>query len=372
MKMFSRTISLCIVCIFPIFSACSTKCAQPDALVNSNEDINPLKEKISLKYPYFGQLYEAILNKKTILELQNALKDEDELVRASAAEALVVLIGERRMPGMGALPDDRALEELTESLQDNSPIVRSTAALALSKSGDIGATRNALITLSEILKDNNHSWVVHEYSAYCLGQIGDKRSVPVLIAALEGNKTQDFVYPAILRALREIKDPKAVPAIFNVLNANPGNSFICGEGLLALGKIGDDVSVSYLINYLNNPEYRAVCRNYAALGLAQTLSERASSVLKAALKNPKASIRIGAAEALSLYFESEAVTELIRLLDDDNKSVRLKAVVLLGEIGNHKIVPLLKLRLNDEWEEVVNASKKALEKINERENRIVK
>jgi HEAT repeat protein len=89
------------------------------------------------------------------------------------------------------------------------------------------------------------------------------------------------------------------------------------------------------------------------------------------LKDPKASVRIGAAEALSLYSESEAVTELIRLLDDDNKSVRLKAVVLLGEIGNHKIVPLLQMRLNDEWEEVVDASKEALEKIVERENRIV-
>jgi HEAT repeat protein len=71
-----------------------------------------------------------------------------------------------------------------------------------------------------------------------------------------------------LRSLGQIKDPRAVPAIFDVLNSNPDNSFICSEGLLALGKIGDDISVSYLINYLNNPEYRTVCRNYAALGLA--------------------------------------------------------------------------------------------------------
>jgi len=98
--------------------------------------------------------------------LIQALRDEDESVRAAAANAL------------GRIGDARAVEPLIQALRDSNWRVRAAAAEELGRIRDVRAVK----PLIQALRDSN--WRVRAAAAEALGRIGDARAVEPLVQAL--------------------------------------------------------------------------------------------------------------------------------------------------------------------------------------------
>jgi HEAT repeat protein len=203
-----------------------------------------------------------------------ALKDEDENVRYSAAKAL-------RWIG-----DERAVEPLIEALKDEDENVRYSAAKALGLMDSISVE-----PLIEALKDED----VRGYAAYALGWIGDKRAVEPLIEAL---------------------------------NDDDGN--VRRYAAKALGRIRDSWRVEPLIEALKDEDEDV--RRYAAFALPWKRDERAVEPLIEVLKDENEDVRDFAAKALGRIGDKRAVEPLIEALKDEDEGVRSSVAEALTRI----------------------------------------
>lgn len=118
-----------------------------------------------------------------------ALRDADEIVRATAAFSVIYL------------PKAEAAQVLLPNLQDKSEIVRRETAYALGKVGDASAA-NSLVQILQ--KDK--IFEVRTASAVALGEIGDVLAVNELIKILQKkpNETEEFLRRAAARSIGQI------------------------------------------------------------------------------------------------------------------------------------------------------------------------
>jgi HEAT repeat protein len=103
---------------------------------------------------------------------------------------------------LGKIGDVCAVPVLIEELKDENETVRWTAAEALGKMGDTGAVP----ALIEALQDNHD---VRVRAAGALGLIGDASAIPHLIEALQDERY--FVRVAAADGLRKIGDSDTLP-----------------------------------------------------------------------------------------------------------------------------------------------------------------
>ena len=124
-------------------------------------------------------------------KLIEQLKEDDHIVRSSAADAL------------GEIGDERAIEPLIELLKDEN--VRGTAAWAL---GEIGGER-VVEPLIEALKEIEYISVIDDsvrlIITQCLGKIDDERVIEPLIGLLKDKNEDKEVRNSAISALDEIK-----------------------------------------------------------------------------------------------------------------------------------------------------------------------
>jgi hypothetical protein len=125
--------------------------------------------------------------------IKNALGDEDESVRSSAADAL------------GELGDLRAVEPLLTALEDEDESVRSSAADALGNLGDPKAVEPLLTALGD------EAYIVRYFAGYALRNLGDPRAVEPLLTALEDENER--VRSSAAHALGNLGDPRAAPLL---------------------------------------------------------------------------------------------------------------------------------------------------------------
>jgi HEAT repeat protein len=107
-----------------------------------------------------------------------------------------------------------------------------------------------------------------------------------------------------------------------------------------------------------------------AFGQAQPTDtiQRCRSMLNDAAHDRNPDVRKGAAEALSLVgVKDYALESLAPMLDDHDVSVRISAVVTLGDFKDSRTIPLLKKALQDPVPEVDFAAAKVLYQIHEPE-----
>jgi len=333
-----------------------------------------LKDNDDLVRSYAAEALGNIGDARAVEPLINSLKDNDSDVRESAAEALgniewkpptdyqkaVYLVAMRDWQECVKIGAD-AVEPLIVALKDNDDLVRSYAAEAL---GNIGDPR-AVEPLINVLKDDN-KWWVREKAAKALGEIGDAAIDP-LIVALKDNDIG--VRENAAEALGEIGDARAVEPLMVALKDN--DSRVRFSAAKALGEIGDLRAVIQLIAALKDNDH--LVRSYAAVALGKTGDARAVEPLIVALKDNDDLVRSYAAVALDkLNFEPQsdyqnvvylmanskwqecvkignaAVEPLIILLTDKDWYVRTGAlVVALGEIGDARAVEPLIVVLKD-------------------------
>ncbi|HKR63967.1 MAG TPA: HEAT repeat domain-containing protein [Thermoanaerobaculia bacterium] len=179
---------------------------------------------------------------------------------------------------------------------------------------------------------------IRQYLGMVLGNLGDRRATPTLIAALGDSAVETRIYAAL--ALGRLRDPAAVPPLLNVFGHDERD--VRKAAAYALGEIGD---------------------------------ARANPALEGALNDPIADVRYNAAIALARLGDGAAIGVLREMLDrarldrvegmrpDQKEATMLAAIPAITKIAPEEARGILaKLAASDESLQVRAAAKEALAK----------
>ncbi len=207
-----------------------------------------------------------------------ALRDSEEIVRATAAFSVVFL------------PKAEAAQVLLPNLQDKAEIVRRETAYALGKAGDSSAVNSLLQTLR-----TDKIFEVRTAAAVALGEIGDVSAVDELTEILQNRpkEEEEFLRRAAARSIgqiaqiiqknetqvitpenflpdryKDLEKPKylylenefpvftqAAAVLKNVLQNKKESDDTRREAAFSLGAIGNESAVSILQSKLNDKDY---------------------------------------------------------------------------------------------------------------------
>ena len=293
---------------------------------------------------------EELADKRVVPALIRIFNESDETVQWSVAGVLgklkaksaapFLIMGlrdgeERRsqffVEALGELGDARAVPALIDVLNDSQTYDRVRAALALAKLGE----ERGVSVLIDILNDDNN--VAQARAAEALGELGDERGVSALLDALNnnGNVARSAGGPI---TLGQNGDKRAVPALIGILNGRWQNS-ARQEAAIVLGELGDKRAIPALINAINNHN------DYMKFYSDAPLDELHRSM--------KGRVKVRAAEALTRLGDKRGISYLMRVLNEgddyllgvgaleDNNSLRGTAAVVLAELGDIRILPIL-------------------------------
>jgi HEAT repeat protein len=210
------------------------------------------------------------------------LKSNDEWMRILAAQGLQLFKG------------PRVTTALISALQDPSDAVRGDAAGSLGSIGDPAAVD----PLMEALQRPGRS---KDAIAAVLGRLGDRRSVPVLIAELH-NPISTFESAAIMRALGDLGGAQALETLIQTL-----------QGRFQSKHVFEDLD-----------------RQYAAESIGRIGGERADSVLLEFLRKQDLPVIQGGARYLIAAGHDGSDALLARALDPQNKTLRMLADLYLA------------------------------------------
>jgi len=172
-----------------------------------------------------------------------------------------------------------------------------------------------------------------------LGMLGSD-AIDELIAAL--HTRNKVVKLGIIGALSEIRDIRAVQPLVETLRDE--NSEVRWQAAIALGEIGDEEVIDPLVHTLRDPD------KYARYGSAFSLAKMG---WKPADATDRAFFFIGMQEWNAVReIGKPAIPALTQLLHDRDAKVRMKAISLVGEIGDPEATPALIRSLADENREV--------------------
>jgi hypothetical protein len=202
---------------------------------------------------------------------------------------------------------------------------------------DVMAKQNDIPGLIRALR--SHDADVQTRAAHALGTLGPDAVDTVLRAFKTRDTTKKL---GLIRALTEIRNPRTIPPLVSALRDE--NSEIRWQATIALGEIGGDTVTKPLFKALRDPD--KYVRYGAAISLTKIgwkpgdLTERAYYF--SAMQEWMVVGEIG----------KPAIPALTGLLKDPDSAVRLKAIEILGEIGDRDAVPALMRSLGDENREV--------------------
>ena len=198
-------------------------------------------------------------------------------------------VDERRdaLMRLGLLHRAEASRAAVSALADSLPMIRATAACALS-SLPPGESAAALIPL---LRDKDE--FVRQQVSYALGEMKNRVAVAALVERL-GTDELDSVRGAAAVALGQIGDDSAVIALAGVLSSGnaaqagkkpkgTNNEFVLRAAARSLGEIGSRAGVPVLIEALANDSVAGDVRREAALALGLIGDPAAVPALRSAV-----------------------------------------------------------------------------------------
>lgn len=246
------------------------------------------------------------------------LKRGDSRQRADAAGLL------------GELGNDSAVQPLLGALNDSHTKVRKAVAIALGKLKN----SNAVPGLIGILENKTGDIDLREAAANALCEIRDPSAVPALIDALIDDPEM-YVRLTAAKGLGLIGDPAAVPPLVDTM-LNVRWHLLRRAAVWALGEIGEVTILADLLDALNDDDEQV--RREAALVTIKIWKPHA---LKEALWHRDWRVREAAVWAYGQAKYVGVVPDLVELLYDEERNVRLSVVKALGHIGDHQAVPEL-------------------------------
>ena len=190
---------------------------------------------------------------------------------------------------------------------------------------------------------------VQTSAAQALGTLGSE-GINELILALRDRDRE--VRLGIIEALSVIRDQRAVPPLIELLNDK--SSEVRWETAIALGEIGGPDAPSPLKNALRDPD------KYVRYGAASALSKTGWNPVS---DEERAFYYVGMQEWQAVKdYGPAAIGALSLVLHDQDSSVRIKAIEILGSIGDKKAIPALMQSLRDEnadvrWKTVLASPK---------------
>jgi hypothetical protein len=201
---------------------------------------------------------------------------------------------------------------------------------AFTKDGDIKGLIKAL---------RSDDFETQSRAAKALGLLGST-AMDQLLSEL---KTRDRgIKLSLIEALGEIKDPRAVASLSETLRDN--NAEVRWDSAIALGEIGDESAVPALKKALEDPD------KYVRYGAAFALSKIG---WKPADDGEKALLFLGMQEWWVLKeIGKPALRALSVGLKDRDSGIRLKAIGIIGDIGDREAAPALIRSLADDNSEV--------------------
>jgi HEAT repeat protein len=221
--------------------------------------------------------------------------------------------------------------------------------LFFQKKPDIDALRHQkdIPALIKALRYNDFE--VQTLAAEALGSLGGE-GIHDLILALK-DKDRD-VRLGIIEALSVIRDKRAVPSLIELLGDT--SSEVRWETAIALGEIGSPDAISPLKNSLRDPD------KYVRYGAASALAKIGWNPES---DEEKAFYYVGLQEWQAVKeCGPAAIGALSLVLQDQDSSVRIQAIEILGQIGDKKAIPALMQSLRDEnadvrWKTVLTSPK---------------
>ncbi len=282
--------------------------------------------------------------------------EEDENVRHMVIEAL------------GRIGSEEAVGPLLGVLEEGT-FASVAAAEAL---GAIESCR-AVMPLASKLGDDP----IGAACAEALGRLGDVRGVAPLVRSMKGSSV--MYGTSVVRALADLVQPEdpAAAAVSAVLRdqLRPDAAAELRDAIVAcLGNDGEDrVAGMKVAVWLGVPELTpAVCQaaqtpeliGYASRFLAEGI-EGVRDHLEAAARSTYPAVRSVLARALGMAGDERDVPMVLRLIDDENISVRIDAICALASLGGAEHASVLARLLTDEFEEVRTAAAEVLATLEE-------
>jgi HEAT repeat protein len=221
--------------------------------------------------------------------------------------------------------------------------------LFFQKKPDINTLRHQkdIPALIKALRYNDFE--VQTQAAEALGSLGGE-GINDLILALK-DKDRD-VRLGIIEALSVIRDQRAVPSLIELLGDT--SSEVRWETAIALGEIGSPDAISPLKNSLRDPD------KYVRYGAASALAKIGWNPES---DEERAFYYVGLQEWQAVKECGPAAIDALSLvLQDQDSSVRIQAIEILGQIGDKKAIPALMQSLRDQnadvrWKTVLASPK---------------
>lgn len=238
--------------------------------------------------------------RRSLTPLQLAIEKQRQ--RLSSAEA-----EDRRdaVMQLGAMRHPEASRIAVSALKDPLPIVRASAARAISWLPPLEGSKVLIPLLGDKVE------FVRQEAAYALGQTRSKSAVAPLIERLAGDK-KDGVRGAAAVALGEIADEAAVVSLMQVLSRqtlSPGakqarknkhkeNVLVLRAAAHSLGQIASRQAIPALVEALENEQMDEDVRREAAVALGRIGDPLALPALQKALNAQDPYLSLAAQEAL--------------------------------------------------------------------------
>ena len=243
--------------------------------------------------------------------LLDSLDDSKGLFRLKVVRAL------------GVVKDDAAVRPLVALMQDPDAEMRVEAARSLERIADPAAVPG----LVSALGDGNEE--VREAAVRSLGACGGPaQAAPV--AALLKDKNR-LVRLAAVDTLGHLGGDTALTALEGQLAENEAS--FKRHVVIAIGASGGERAEAHLAGWLSDKD--PYLRGFAAEALAKRPPDEAlTPVLLGLLNDPVYAVRIRAVEVLGAWRSKRAVPALLKTLKADEPTLRWKAVLALGSIGD--------------------------------------
>lgn len=300
--------------------------------------------------------------------LKEGLEKEKRKVREVIARSLIYLDSEKALPlieialrdsspwvryyGVKSLVHHNP-PNLLNTLQDllskeDTTLVKIIIIESIGKTGDI----KAIDILKTLMDTNDKDLLLAVISA--LGNIKHPKSASQLLSFL--SFPDKLIKKETLKSLGNIRDEKAVQNIVWTI-ANEEDPEIINEGLLALLKIGTLESLKSILTLSLDTLKRDFCINTLSNVHEDLLSKLAEDI-----KNKSSVLKINLILALERK-KTNTIGILSKFLEDQDKAVKLQAILSLSKLGSYDSQRILKQILEKEKDlEILEIIKNALER----------
>ncbi len=254
---------------------------------------------------------------------------------------------------VAALEKSTVRDHFSRKLRDGSVDERARAALVL---GRIGTPEWATVPLLGAL-DRSRPWQVRRTAAWALGQLADRRAIPILVETLKDEREEVASEAALaLSAIGEL----AAPSLISSLSSDQPS--VRQMAVKALGNMGD-LAMGPLLDIAQDEQQPDHTVRGAAEALGLLGDQRAVAPLVALLRIRNGRLAASAARALAAIGEP-AVQPLISSLPTRSAELALRGAIVdaLVDIGEPSIGPLIQ-SLDSPSSPVRNAAVEALTRI---------